>query len=135
MSLKPSDAKVTTLVTLAREQLDAGNNQPAAGQLRGAEHLSIAALAYRVSAHIRLDLRTANCLPPAPEKHFKLGCFLSPDQAAKERRYAEAIIHIHIAVRRHLPKPLGVKPVDKRKNEPIWQLDPYIGHVNVHRPF
>jgi hypothetical protein len=55
-SLKPSDAKVvTTLATLAREQLEAGNNQQAADLLRGAEHLSIAALADQASKKVRLS--------------------------------------------------------------------------------
>jgi len=55
-SLKPSDAKViTTLATLAREQLEAGNNQQAADLLRGAEHLSIAALTDQVSKKVQLS--------------------------------------------------------------------------------
>ena len=55
-SLKPSDAKVvTTLATLAREQLEAGNNQQAADLLRAAEHLSIAALTDQVSKKVRLS--------------------------------------------------------------------------------
>jgi len=55
-SLKPSEAKVvTTLATLAREQLEAGNNQQAADLLRGAEHLSIAALTDQVSKKVRLS--------------------------------------------------------------------------------
>jgi hypothetical protein len=55
-SLKPSDAKVvTTLATLAREQLEAGNNQQAANLLRGAEHLSIAAHTDQVSKKIQLS--------------------------------------------------------------------------------
>ena len=55
-SLKPSDAKVVkTLATLAREQLEAGNNQQAADLLRGAEHLSIAALADPISNKVQLS--------------------------------------------------------------------------------
>jgi hypothetical protein len=55
-SLKPSDAKVvTTLATMAREQLEAGNNQQAADLLRGAEHLSIAALTDQVSKKVQLS--------------------------------------------------------------------------------
>jgi hypothetical protein len=54
--LKPSDAKVvTTLATLAREQLEAGNNQQAADLLRGAEHLSIAALTDQVSKTVQFS--------------------------------------------------------------------------------
>ena len=55
-SLKPSDAKVvTTLATLAREQLEAGDNQQAADLLRAAEHLCIAALTDPVSKRVRLS--------------------------------------------------------------------------------
>lgn len=98
-SLKPPDAKVvTTLATLAREQLNAGNNQHAAGLLRGAEQLSIAALAYQVSAHIRHDLRRDGCLQPSTKTHLEPSGFLSPGEAIKESRWFEAVLHIHIAV-------------------------------------
>ena len=77
-SLKPTDAKVvTTLATLARVQLEAGNNQQAADLLRGAEHLSIAALAGKDSEKVKLSNQLVqsiaehlNELTGRPEKHW-----------------------------------------------------------------
>lgn len=85
-SLKLSDAKVVTaLATLARQHLENGRNQEAADLLKGAEHLSFAALADQESKKVQLSVELVqsitghfNELTQRAEKHWK-ECEEGPD--------------------------------------------------------
>ena len=80
--------------------------------------------------------RKAPLLPPeAGEKRGTPRFFLYSirGRTSPEKRLPQAVLHVDFAaVGGDFADPLGVKAAGQRKDESARQLDPYIGHVNIH---
>jgi len=103
-TLQPSAADtVTTLATLARQQLASGNNKDAADLLRGSEHFSFAVSAGNDSDEVK-GVKLSNGLVLAVREQFEELCERADEHWSEEEDRPDALTAIYQSARKSAAK-------------------------------